>query len=136
MTLDEVNALVPELNLIFQQLTSLRREIVARANELERLGVDPVARGARDLPGPIAERKRKLESVVAAFEAQVDRVGALGGILQDLDLGLVDFPAVLDGREVLLCWQFGEGAVTHFHAVEAGFAGRKRLPDAPDALLH
>lgn len=136
MTLDEVNALIPELNLIFQQLTSLRREIVARANELERLGFDPVARATRELPAPIAERKRRLEVAVAAFEAHVERVGALGGVLQDLDLGLVDFHHVLDGHDVLLCWQFGEDVVAHFHDLEAGFAGRRRLPEAPDAVLH
>jgi hypothetical protein len=49
-------------------------------------------------------------------------------LVKDLDTGLVDFPALHKGEEVLLCWQFGEDEVTHWHGVDEGFAGRKPLP--------
>ena len=47
--------------------------------------------------------------------------------MKDIDEGLVDFPALRDGEEILLCWRLGEDEITHWHGLEEGFAGRKRL---------
>jgi len=58
----------------------------------------------------------------------VDRLEQLGVLVKDLDSGLVDFPALRHGEEVLLCWQVGEDDVAYWHGVEEGFAGRKPLP--------
>jgi hypothetical protein len=58
----------------------------------------------------------------------VERLEALGVLVKDLDRGLVDFPAVHDGEEVLLCWQAGEDEVAFWHGTDEGFAGRKPLP--------
>src|SRR5262249_38606571 len=91
MTVAEVNAILPELDAILGRLIEIRREIAARANEIERLGFDPAGPRSRDLPPSIAERKDLLEAAVAAFEREIDRIAALGGIVHDLDLGSVDF---------------------------------------------
>jgi hypothetical protein len=48
-------------------------------------------------------------------------------VLRDLERGLVDFPAIRDGREVYLCWEEGEDEVAFWHEPEAGFAGRRPL---------
>ena len=50
-----------------------------------------------------------------------------GAIVKDLDEGLVDFPAVRDGEEILLCWRLGEEEVAYWHGLEEGFAGRQPL---------
>ncbi len=44
--------------------------------------------------------------------------------------GLVDFPAMIDGEEVLLCWRSDEPAIVYYHSVEAGYPGRKPIPEA------
>jgi hypothetical protein len=49
--------------------------------------------------------------------------------LKDPKRGLVDFPALLDGREVFLCWEKSEADITHWHAIDEGFAGRQPLWD-------
>lgn len=54
-------------------------------------------------------------------------VQATGIVLRDLDRGLVDFPAILDGREVYLCWELGEDEVAYWHDLDTGFGGRKPL---------
>ena len=54
-------------------------------------------------------------------------VQATGIVLRDLDRGLVDFPAVLDGREVYLCWELGEDEIAYWHDLDAGFGGRQPL---------
>ena len=48
-------------------------------------------------------------------------------LIKDINLGLLDFPALKDGREVYLCWQYGEGEIAFWHEVEAGFAGRQPI---------
>jgi hypothetical protein len=50
-----------------------------------------------------------------------------GIVVRDIDRGLIDFPAVLDGREVYLCWQLGEESIGFWHGIEDGFAGRQPL---------
>ncbi len=50
-------------------------------------------------------------------------------VLRDLDRGLVDFPALRDGREVYLCWQEGEDEIGYWHDTDAGFGGREPLDD-------
>ena len=74
---------------------------------------------------PGSERAKAAIDVALGFEA----LERLDIVVRDLDRGLVDFPAVIDGREVYLCWLLDEPAVTHWHAIESGFAGRKPLAD-------
>jgi hypothetical protein len=74
---------------------------------------------------PGSERAKASVETALGFEA----LERLDIVVRDLDRGLVDFPAVIDGREVYLCWLLDEPAVTHWHAIESGFAGRKPLVD-------
>jgi hypothetical protein len=61
-----------------------------------------------------------------AGAAAAELAGA-GIVLRDLDRGLVDFPAIRDGEEVYLCWLVDEPEIEHWHELDAGFAGRRRL---------
>ena len=57
----------------------------------------------------------------------VEEIQERGAIVKDLDAGLLDFPSIRDGVEVLLCWRLGEDEVGWWHGPEDGFAGRRRL---------
>lgn len=57
-----------------------------------------------------------------------DELAEVGCEIKDWALGLVDFPAWYQGRVVLLCWRLGEPSVSHWHELEAGYAGRRLLP--------
>ena len=57
----------------------------------------------------------------------MNQLSALGVEIKDSDTGLLDFPSLRDGDEVLLCWRIGEDAVEWWHGREEGFAGRKRI---------
>jgi hypothetical protein len=65
---------------------------------------------------------------VAGIARCVSRIHEAGGLVKDLDAGLVDFPARREGVEVLLCWRLGEDEVGYWHGLEEGFSGRKPLP--------
>lgn len=73
----------------------------------------------------VRARVLRLEQLVAELEQ-------LGCYFKDwsFETGLVDFPARLDGEDVLLCWRSDEDAVAHYHGYSEGFAGRKALPMA------
>ena len=51
----------------------------------------------------------------------------VGIVVRDIDRGLIDFPAIIEGREVYLCWQLGEEEVGYWHELDAGFDGRQPL---------
>jgi hypothetical protein len=65
-----------------------------------------------------------LGTEVEGCVAELDRLGVR---IKDVDLGLLDFPALREGEEVLLCWHVGEDAVAYWHGLEEGFAGRKPI---------
>jgi hypothetical protein len=69
------------------------------------------------------------DRALAAIEVTLgfEQLERLDIVVRDLEQGLVDFPAVIDGREVYLCWLVDEPSVTHWHGVESGFAGRQPL---------
>ena len=73
-------------------------------------------------------RKRELERATSTVQGGLRQVMELGGVPKDLALGLVDFPTLVQGREVNLCWRYGEKRIRFWHALDEGFAGRKPLP--------
>jgi hypothetical protein len=79
-----------------------------------------------DQPDEEAERlERETLELAREIEGYVAEIRELGVEMKGLDSGLVDFPAELDGRPVLLCWQLGEDSVQYWHEADAGFAGRQ-----------
>ena len=72
--------------------------------------------------------QERLDEEVAGIARCVARIHEAGGLVKDLDAGLVDFPARRQGVEVLLCWRLGEDEVGYWHGLEEGFSGRKPLP--------
>lgn len=67
-----------------------------------------------------AKHARELQEVV-------DELALIGVQIKDPDTGLLDFPAVREGEDVLLCWRIGEDAVEWWHTAGDGFAGRRRI---------
>ena len=70
---------------------------------------------------------RRRAAATLAVSLGIERLEELGVLVRDLDRGIVDFPSVREGREVYLCWHLGEPAITHWHELESGFAGRRPL---------
>jgi hypothetical protein len=76
-----------------------------------------------------AERwQKEAQRLAAEIEGCVRELSELGVEVRGIDVGLVDFPGTLDGREVFFCWMLGESAVTHWHDYDTGFSNRQPLP--------
>lgn len=63
------------------------------------------------------------------LQSSFESLAALGVQVKDLEMGLVDFPTVYRGRDVLLCWKMGEPDIAWWHGAEEGFFGRKPIDE-------
>jgi hypothetical protein len=75
----------------------------------------------------VAQIELELQKETERLNGYIAELHELGVELKDLERGLVDFPAIVDGREICLCWQLGEPEVAWWHECDAGFAGRQSL---------
>jgi hypothetical protein len=119
-TVEEANALLPRIRVLLEEIFALREEILATRPE-----VLPVLEKAVGNGGSL--KASELVETFKSLEVLVNKLHSLGCILKGLEQGLVDFPAVRDGRQVYLCWQYDEPEIAYWHDIEAGFAGRQPL---------
>jgi len=80
------------------------------------------------------QTSRLKDTSVEKLKSAVEEINELGVLVKDLDVGLIDFPTLLRGEEVYLCWRLGEDGIQFWHGVHEGFAGRKEIDD--DFLQH
>jgi len=137
-TLTEAQALLPQLEGQLNRAARANREVEAIDEEMQTLISHILLAGGVQID-PIrttrlrAERTRHAEQLEQALGA----IAANGVQIKDLDEGLLDFPCLLQGQIVLLCWKRGEVAIEHWHGTHEGFANRKPLdpsmyPSDPD----
>jgi hypothetical protein len=127
-TIEEANELVSALEIEFGRISRARAELGPLIEALG--GADAsVAILHEGGEAPVGKERAadRLRLLAAEITDSVERVNELGCLVKDVELGLVDFYAMQDGEPVLLCWQFGEPAVTHWHGVDEGYAGRKPI---------
>ena len=108
-----------------QMLPLVRRiveDIIAEGKQV-RDYVREVNNNVQDDP----EFERRIRQINGYFK----ELEELGCMYKDWNftIGLVDFPSVIDGEEVLLCWRSDEDKLEYYHGIEDGFSGRKRIPD-------
>ncbi|MBS2026242.1 MAG: DUF2203 domain-containing protein [Deltaproteobacteria bacterium] len=130
-SLREANACVPLLQDTFERTRGVRSRLDALEAELKRLGHPLEGADVRiDQGAPLKVQKLQAEAAdcVAELLELLRGITELGAEVKNAD-GLVDFRSRFEGRVVYLCWRSGEDAITHFHELEAGFAGRAPLPE-------
>ncbi len=141
-SLDAANALVPDLAEVAGRLRDQRDELMGlrdafRSREGTLRGeaiVAAEAPGSRaEDPDPELRRLRlRMRGIVDQMQADVAWLDERDIVLRDIATGLVDFPALVSGRQVWLCWHLGEHAGGWWHGVDEGFAGRRPLQALPD----
>jgi hypothetical protein len=115
----EANALLPQLTTLLSQLREAK-------DELTDTDAHEVLSEAAPTNGG-GEQGRRVGIAFLEVRRMIDTVEQAGIVLRDIDRGLVDFPALMDGREVYLCWELGEDEVAHWHDLEGGYGGREPL---------
>ena len=145
-SIDEANEQLPELRRILGALRDQRAELIRLRDEvLERQGaVEAAAEGTgaggtgAGLPdgdgGTDAELRRlrlRMQGVIDQMQAGVARIDDLGITLREIETGLIDFPALVTGRPIWLCWRLGEDGVAHWHPHDEGYDTRRPLSELP-----
>ena len=126
--LDQAQRLLPEIESAIREAIALkaayfqsRDEIRDAALRVSMLGGSVMYRGAA-----IAQKERH-ERSGAELNAVIEKIHEAGCVVKDLDIGLIDFPTLLRGLEVYLCWKLGESGIRFWHGVDEGFRGRKAI---------
>jgi hypothetical protein len=153
--IDAANAALPELRTILETLRDERAQLIELRDEFARRAAlesaetadsgsessgssgQGGASGPRVAPvdedAPGAEERRRLrlrmQGVIDQMQAGVARIDELGVTLREIETGLIDFPALVTGRQVWLCWRLGEGDVEWWHEMSEGFGGRLPLAE-------
>ena len=121
----EANSALPEVRPVAERMVAVR----ARLQELQGEQREVVQIIAGNGSGYAVSEARTDEFAAAAAELErcLERLAELGVEVKDPESGLLDFPAVREGEDVLLCWRVGEDAVEWWHGLEEGFAGRRPI---------
>jgi hypothetical protein len=126
-TPEEANALLPTVRPLVERLVAAKGSLDEAQERSDRVASRIAGNGGDLPPRDLAELRDELGRRAGVLAGIVGELQELGLLVKDLDVGLVDFPAVREGREVLLCWRLGEDAVAYWHGPEDGFAGRRPL---------
>lgn len=126
-TLEEANASLPLVRAIVEDLSRLSRDVLERRERLAALPGHQEREGRDPYSEEMALIQEELESDTEELKGYIEELRALGVEPKNGLDGIVDFPALLEGRVVYLCWKLGEPDVRHWHELDAGFAGRHVL---------
>lgn len=77
----------------------------------------------------ILNLRHRREALAPRLRELIDEIQEHGCQIKDIDRGLLDFPTLYRGREVLLCWMLGEPSIGFWHGLEDGFAGRREIDE-------
>ena len=124
--------MLPRVEPLLRALVEQRRALgeqqqVLAAFQARARGNGGVSRG----PEVLAARQAA-ERLTAQIRQGIEEVQALGCVIKDLEMGLVDFPAIRNGVEVYLCYRLGEERIAFWHGTDEGYANRKPLADEPN----
>jgi len=118
-THEEATALLPQLRAWLDRLAELRRTLEKYDQRINNLMNDGSDAGGDAVNNWIR--------AVAATQEVLNEFQSREIFIKDIDRGLLDFPAIIGGREVFLCWEKDEENIEHWHDLESGYAGRERI---------
>ena len=127
-TVAEANAMIPELTTLLEQMRSQGQQLAAVHERSAQVSRKLRGNGHHN-PGEDTMVSELAQGLQEVLQQGIGRLSEWGIELKDLEAGLVDFPALREGRTVFLCWQLGEPEVAFWHEITTGFAGRQPLDD-------
>ncbi|MEK7315224.1 MAG: DUF2203 domain-containing protein [Candidatus Eisenbacteria bacterium] len=130
-SVEEANRLLPALEGLLETLVGMARDATAVRREIEVLAAIAGSGASEESPDVrlLRDKERLQEEALERFRSELATIGQHGCILRDLELGLVDFYTMAQGRVVCLCWRRGEPSIGHWHSLDEGFSGRRPLSE-------
>jgi hypothetical protein len=127
-TLNEAQTLLPVVEALLRRAQAAVTRNEELEHEMQQLSQRIFLSGGLHVDVTAAARLRaEREKAVQEAKDSLAEIDSIGVQVKDLQQGLLDFPSLMDGKPVLLCWKLGEPAIAHWHTEAEGFAGRKPL---------
>ncbi len=134
-TLQQAEKLLPEVESALREAMALKAEYQQAVDAWQSSSRRIAMMGGTQVdPSKSLDQKQQREAHAHRLKAAIEKIQDIGCVVKDLDIGLIDFPTMLNGVEVYLCWKMGEAAIQFWHGVDEGFRGRK--PIDADFLAH
>lgn len=133
-SVEEANQLIPTLRVMLEKLRAM--QVQARQKYEEMRDIREVGYrkdGNLIMLTDYQLAKQEFDQIVGVANQLLGEIHQLGCRVTDVEMGLVDFPAMVQGQEVYLCWQVQEPRVAYFHGLSEGYAGRRQLPEIPSS---
>jgi hypothetical protein len=127
-TLEQAQRLLPIVDADLRQAVRLREDLESAAGDLEGYSQRLAMAG-----GALVDQKKLLglrgrrDALASRLKETIESIQSHGCQIKDLEMGLLDFPTMFRGEEVLLCWKLGEPEIAFWHGTEEGFRGRKKI---------
>ena len=130
-TVRAVEALIPRLETLMGRVMEAQAQAARVRAALETAQREVVlAGGMRLRPEWWRARRAAVDKATRELRGGLGDILATGGVPKDLELGLVDFLGLVEGREVNLCWRYGEKRIRFWHGLDEGYGGRKAIPES------
>lgn len=123
-TLAEAEALLPSLSALLIEAKSSREQIQKLEVEID---LEEIVQEGEAPSSRLEERIEDYNHKVADFYDLIDKIHEPGCFLKDVEMGLIDFYSMREGKVVYLCWKLGEPRITFWHEITSGFGSRKAL---------
>jgi hypothetical protein len=132
-TLRDAERLRAQLEPILIEAIEARRKLAELEDQLAKLAERVQQSGGMMVSFEKAAKQRLERNRLAeAIQSALERIHATGCVVKDIEVGLLDFPARINGEAVYLCWRLGEDRIRFYHSQDEGFSGRKPI-DPRDA---
>jgi len=127
-TLTEAERARREIEPVLVEAMDCRKKLAGLDNDLTAVSARIMMMGGVIVPyEKLAKLRFEHQQLAQSLKTALDRILETGCLIKDLDVGLLDFPALIDNEEVYLCWKLGEDRIRFYHRQDEGFAGRKPL---------
>ena len=127
-TLTEAESTRRELEPFLIEAIGVRKRLNALEQDLAAVSTRIMMMGGVLVPYKVlAEKRVEHQSLAEVMKTNLEKILSTGCLIKDLDIGLLDFPAIVNNEEVYLCWKLGEDRIRYYHRQNEGYAGRKPL---------
>ena len=127
-TLTEAERARRELEPFLVEAIDCRKKLSGLDNDLSAVAARIMMMGGVLVPyEKLAAVRAQHHQLAESLKSALDRILETGCIIKDLDVGLLDFPAIIDNQDVYLCWKLGEDRIRFYHRQDEGFSGRKPI---------
>ena len=122
--IDDANRRLEEVRPLLEELRAERAQVADEHRLLERARAGNGSTGKAD---ELAAHEARIRDIVRSMERRVHLLDEWGILLRDISSGLIDFPALANGRPIWLCWRLGEDQIGWWHEADTGFEARQPL---------